>query len=111
MRNRDAQVRELFDHVRKAVDLLEDIMLRPLSQEVQQKREAGPPNTERSPLELPKKMAYSIKEITALCAVSRSLIYREISEGRLRIVKLGKRSLVLAADLEAWMTKLPRSPS
>ena len=31
MRNRDAQVRDLFIHVRQAVELLEEIILRPLS--------------------------------------------------------------------------------
>jgi hypothetical protein len=98
MRNRDAQVRELFNHVRQAVDLLEDIMLCAPLREVQQNQETRP-----SPLpapELPRKMAYSIKEVLELCAISRASLYAEIGQGK-------------AANREAWTSILDscrRSP-
>ena len=38
---------------------------------------------------------------------SRSMIYQEIQSGRLRARKLGRRTLILAADLSAWLANLP----
>ncbi|KRQ09152.1 helix-turn-helix domain-containing protein [Bradyrhizobium manausense] len=105
MRNRDAQVRELFSHIRRFVDILEDIALRPLPQEVEQRPEARPPAQDRPVPELPQKLAYSIKEVLELCAISRASLYVEIGKGRLRVVKRGHRSLILAADLQEWMSK------
>jgi hypothetical protein len=104
MSNRNAQVRELFSHIRRVADLLEDIALRPLPQEVEQRPEARPPARDRTAAELPQKLAYSIKDVLELCAISRASLYVEISEGRLRIVKRGHRSLILAADLQEWMS-------
>jgi len=109
MHNRDAQVRELFNHVRQTVDLLEDIMLWPLLREVQQNQETRP-SPPPAP-ELPQKMAYSIKEVLELCAISRASLYAEIGKGRLRIVKRGHRSLILAADLQEWVSRWPASRS
>ncbi|WP_316233758.1 hypothetical protein [Bradyrhizobium sp. SZCCHNPS2010] len=111
MRNRDALVRELFNHVQQAIDLLEDIMLRPLPQEIQQKQEARPSAANRPAPELPQKMAYSIREVLELCAISRASLYIEIGKGLLRIVKRGHRSLILAADLQEWISRwsAPRS--
>lgn len=109
MRNRDAQVREIFHHVRQTLHLIEDILFRNITQDVEQKQRAQLHASERSVPELPQKMAYSIKEVVTLFGIGRSSIYREISEGRLRVIKLGKRSLVLRTDLDEWMKKLPGS--
>jgi excisionase family DNA binding protein len=35
------------------------------------------------------------------------MIYQEIQAGRLRARKLGRRTLILAADLSAWLANLP----
>jgi hypothetical protein len=35
------------------------------------------------------------------------MIYQEIQTGRLRARKLGRRTLILAADLSAWLANLP----
>lgn len=54
-----------------------------------------------------RKLAHSIREVTALTGVGRSFIYEEIKEGRLRVRKAGRRSLIFEADLQAWLAKLP----
>jgi excisionase family DNA binding protein len=58
---------------------------------------------------MPQKLAYSIKEVRELIAISNSSIYKEIGEGRLRAVKRGNRTMILAADLQDWMSRWPVS--
>ena len=113
MHSTDARERELFHHMRRVVDLLEDIGLRPLPPQADAKQnpETKPSAADRPGAALPQKMAYSIKEVIQLCAISRSSLYCEIGEGRLRTVKRGHRSLVLAADLQKWLSSLPASRS
>jgi excisionase family DNA binding protein len=52
------------------------------------------------------KLAYAIAELPELVSVGRSHIYEEIRAGRLRTVKAGRRTLVLAEDLRAWLLSL-----
>jgi excisionase family DNA binding protein len=54
-------------------------------------------------------LAYSIAELPDLVALGRSHIYEEIRAGRLRTVKAGRRTLVLAEDLRAWLLSLGRA--
>jgi excisionase family DNA binding protein len=54
------------------------------------------------------KLAYSIAELPAVVSLGRSHIYEEIRAGRLRTVKAGRRTLVLAEDLHAWLISLGR---
>ncbi|WP_370988811.1 helix-turn-helix domain-containing protein [Bradyrhizobium sp. DN5] len=58
---------------------------------------------------IPDKLAYSIRKVIKLAHVSRSMLYREISEARLRAVKRGNRTLILAADLLDWIARWPKS--
>jgi excisionase family DNA binding protein len=53
------------------------------------------------------RLAYSIADVTRITGVGRSLLYEEIKEGRLRIRKLGRRTLIFDADLRAWLEGLP----
>ena len=53
------------------------------------------------------RFAYSIEEVTKVTGLGRSYIYEEIRDGRLRIRKAGRRSLVLPDDLKAWLASLP----
>jgi excisionase family DNA binding protein len=57
------------------------------------------------------RFAYSIEEVTKVTGLGRSYIYEEIRDGRLRIRKAGRRSLVLPDDLQAWLASLPGKPS
>jgi excisionase family DNA binding protein len=52
------------------------------------------------------KLAYSIAELPELISLGRSQIYEEIRAGRLRTVKAGRRTLVLAEDLRSWLLSL-----
>ncbi|HRD74370.1 MAG TPA: helix-turn-helix domain-containing protein [Hyphomicrobiaceae bacterium] len=47
--------------------------------------------------------AYSIAEAAKLWGIGRTSLYRAMSEGRLRTLKIGARRLVRRGDLEAFM--------
>ena len=52
------------------------------------------------------KPTYSIPEFVATFGVSRSAVYREIREGRLKAVKCGRRTMIRATDADAWLRRL-----
>jgi excisionase family DNA binding protein len=53
------------------------------------------------------RLAHSVSEVVKLTGVGRSVLYEQIGEGRLRIRKLGRRTLIFDADLKAWLANLP----
>lgn len=77
--------------------------------------EAGsdpPPNRERrrhpaEHAEPAHARALGMTEAAASVGVSRSQLYEEAAEGRLITRKVGRRRLVLATDLDAWLAALP----
>jgi hypothetical protein len=80
MRRTDPRVNELFDYLRKAIDLLEQMMLRPVpSQEANlpgQIRSEDRLSPVASEPAIPRKLAYRIKELSELVGVSRTALYR-----------------------------------
>jgi excisionase family DNA binding protein len=52
--------------------------------------------------------AYSIPEVMARVGVGRDKLYCLIREGKLPARKLGRKTLILASDLEAFLEALPR---
>jgi len=110
MRKIDPRIAELFHHVRKAVDLLEEITLRnPLLQVHEQARTV---QDERRTVDAtassqPAKLAYTLREVQELVGISRSTIYLILGARELRAVKSGRKTLILARDLHAWLDKLP----
>jgi excisionase family DNA binding protein len=52
------------------------------------------------------KLAYSIDEATAATSFGRTKLYQEINAGNLKAVKLGSRTLIRRADLEAFLSSL-----
>ena len=51
--------------------------------------------------------AMTVKEFGARYHLGHTKIYDEISVGRLRAVKCGTRTLILARDARAWERALP----
>ncbi len=49
------------------------------------------------------RLAIGVKEAAGVVGVSRSHLYEEITSKRLESFKVGKRRLILVADLEAWL--------
>jgi excisionase family DNA binding protein len=47
----------------------------------------------------PLRLAYSFAEAEVASSLSRATLYREVARGRLRLVKVGKRSLIPADAL------------
>jgi excisionase family DNA binding protein len=52
-------------------------------------------------------LTYSIEEARKVTGVGRTVLYEEIKAGRLRAVKRGRRTLILAEDLRRWLASLP----
>ncbi|WP_243304664.1 excisionase family DNA-binding protein [Geothrix oryzisoli] len=58
----------------------------------------------------PAKAAYSIAEFCGLVSLGRSRVFEEIREKRLRIVKVGRRTLIPATEVSAWLERLAGEP-
>jgi hypothetical protein len=56
----------------------------------------------------PPALAYTTYEAAQISRICRSLLYREIAAGRLIARKHGRRTIILADDLLAWLRALPR---
>lgn len=50
---------------------------------------------------------YELAEVTKAGHGSKSFLYEEISAGRLRAIKRGRRTIILADDLESWLRSFP----
>jgi excisionase family DNA binding protein len=52
-------------------------------------------------------LGHTVHEATRISGASRTTIYAEISAGRLQARKLGRRTVILDADLRQWLASLP----
>jgi excisionase family DNA binding protein len=48
-------------------------------------------------------LAYPIPDAVRAAGIGRSFIYCAIKAGDLPVVKMGRRTLILRADLETWL--------
>jgi excisionase family DNA binding protein len=104
MKQRDARVSAMAQHLRSAIDLWEEIQLYPFKKE----EPFVPPSPPPAPLPvvaLPsEKLAYGIKEAASALGVSKTTIWRAIKEGKLSAVKVGNRTLLKTEALQAWIS-------
>jgi excisionase family DNA binding protein len=56
---------------------------------------------------LSNRLALSVQEAAKVVGISRRQIYEEMSRGRLRSIKVGKRRLVPHDDLKHWLRTRP----
>ena len=68
----------------------------------------GPALTPRPP---PAKHAYTLQELRDLGYGSAPFLYEEMADERLIGTKLGRRTVVLAEHLDAWLVSRPRAIS
>lgn len=54
------------------------------------------------------KLAYTINEACEAIGIGRTMIYQEISLGRLTAHKVHKRTIIRAEDLQRYIKGLPR---
>ena len=54
----------------------------------------------------PPPAAMTIPEFCRWSRIGRTAAYREIKLGRLRLVKVGAKSLILVSDAERWLSSL-----
>lgn len=52
------------------------------------------------------KQAYDVPTFCQLFSIGKTRTYREIKEGRLKIVKVGKRTLIPAHAAKEWLANL-----
>jgi excisionase family DNA binding protein len=106
----DQRIHKLFQHMRAAADLLEQILLStslPHGDERQQVAKNDRRAVEATEHPRQERLAYTLKEVQELVGISRSAIYLAFGEGDLRAVKSGRKTLILAKDLHVWLEKLP----
>ncbi len=55
------------------------------------------------------KLAVTIPEATRIIGVGRTTLYRLFEQGKLTPRKVGKRTLILMEELEAFIQSLPKA--
>lgn len=105
--------------MREEAQLL-DILARDLKREAGRREEAPLKRLVREPLTVSDKVDNNkaerilvrVPEAMRMIGIGRSAIYEEISAGRLKIKKSGRKTLIAVSDIQEWIKNLPeRAPS
>ena len=59
-----------------------------------------------APLAAGEKVAITVKEFLALTSISNTKFYAEVKAGRIKTIKLGRKTLIPATEPKAWMERL-----
>jgi excisionase family DNA binding protein len=54
--------------------------------------------------------AMSVRGFCESVGIGRTRFYQEVKTGRLRVRKVGRRTLITADDAEDWLSRLPSLP-
>lgn len=57
------------------------------------------------------KLAYSIAEFCQLVGLGRTGAFKEIRLQRLKAIKVGRRTLIPAAEVMAWLERMGATPA
>lgn len=57
------------------------------------------------------KIAYSIAEFCELVSLGRTGTFKEIRLQRLKAIKVGRRTLIPAAEVKAWLERMGATPA
>lgn len=106
MKRFDPHIRDVFRHLRAAIDALEAMAVR--SRDPETKEHCCRNDFDKMPRNDPK-LAYTIKEACECVGISRTLMYQAIRNKELRAVKCNHRTLILAKDLKARIEGLRAS--
>jgi excisionase family DNA binding protein len=49
------------------------------------------------------RLCYSVDDAATLMSVGKRSLYREIASGRIKVAKMGKRTLVPAGAIQDWL--------
>jgi excisionase family DNA binding protein len=63
--------------------------------------------TMRRKMDFSTREAFAVREFCDRYGICRDTFYAEVKRGRLRALKLGKKTLVLKSDAESWAKSLP----
>lgn len=55
----------------------------------------------------PERGALTVDEFCGWAAIGRSKFYKEVATGRIRVRKLGRKSIITMPDATAWLNSLP----
>jgi excisionase family DNA binding protein len=109
MKHFDPHVRDVFRHLRAAIDALEAIAVRSREAPIPEPKNTAVDTTSTTTPRNDPKLAYTIKEACGCVGISRTLMYQAIRNKELRAVKCNHRTLILANDLKAWIEGLRAS--
>jgi excisionase family DNA binding protein len=96
--------------IKKLAEGISDTDLKAMLSSVGRKKPSRPGKTDVQSIKdakaiPPEKISLSVEEAGGIVGLSRSAIYEYIARGDLPAFKIGKRRLILASDLKAWINR------